>query len=196
MAAQRPDRRTLIADVAIAVLAEGGARSLTHRAVDAAAGLAPGSTSYYFRSREALMIAAARRLADLDLAEAVTASEAGPATARDLVAVLSELTHAQITDRRGRTLARYRLSLEAGQYPQVRMILDEQGQRFAAAATALLSAGGASRPPDDARALIAVCAGIVFESTAGAQRPFTREEIREILSDFIAARVPASPGQP
>ena len=49
------DRRTEILDAALRVLAEHGMRGLTHRAVDAAAGIAPGSTSYYFRSRSALV---------------------------------------------------------------------------------------------------------------------------------------------
>ena len=46
-----PDRKTLIADAAIALLGSAGARGLTHRAVDAQAGLPAGSTSFYCRSR-------------------------------------------------------------------------------------------------------------------------------------------------
>lgn len=56
------DRRPLIADHAIAVLARGGARALTHQAVDRDAGLAVGSTSYYFRTRETLVGAAVERI--------------------------------------------------------------------------------------------------------------------------------------
>lgn len=56
------DRRPLIADHAISVLARGGARALTHQAVDRDAGLATGSTSYYFRTREALVSAAVERI--------------------------------------------------------------------------------------------------------------------------------------
>ncbi|HEY1174567.1 MAG TPA: TetR family transcriptional regulator, partial [Phytomonospora sp.] len=48
-------RRGLVADAAIALLADKGTRGLTHRAVDEQAGLPQGSTSYYFRSREALL---------------------------------------------------------------------------------------------------------------------------------------------
>ena len=45
------DRKTLIADAAIDLLGEVGARGLTHRAVDTQAGLPAGSTSFYCRSR-------------------------------------------------------------------------------------------------------------------------------------------------
>jgi len=46
----------------IEILAEGGARALSHQAVDTRLDLAQGSTSYYFRTREALITAAAVEL--------------------------------------------------------------------------------------------------------------------------------------
>lgn len=52
----------MITDHAIAVLAEGGARALSHQAVDKAAGLAKGSTSYYFRTRRDLVVATIERV--------------------------------------------------------------------------------------------------------------------------------------
>ncbi|MER5759959.1 TetR/AcrR family transcriptional regulator, partial [Streptomyces sp. NPDC002082] len=63
------DRRTLIADSAIELVAAAGLRGLTHRAVDGAAGLPAGSTSYYFRTRTALIGACYARLAELDLGD-------------------------------------------------------------------------------------------------------------------------------
>lgn len=56
------DRRPLITDHAIAVLAKEGARALSHQAVDRAAGLATGSTSYYFRTRRDLVVATIGRI--------------------------------------------------------------------------------------------------------------------------------------
>ncbi|MEZ2390181.1 TetR/AcrR family transcriptional regulator [bacterium RCC_150] len=56
------DRRPFITDHAIAVLAKGGARALSHQAVDRAAGLATGSTSYYFRTRRDLVVATIGRI--------------------------------------------------------------------------------------------------------------------------------------
>ncbi|MFD9722884.1 TetR/AcrR family transcriptional regulator [Streptomyces sp. NPDC059072] len=61
------ERRTLIADAAIDLVAAAGLRGLTHRAVDGAARLPAGSTSYYFRTRTALIGACYQRLAELDL---------------------------------------------------------------------------------------------------------------------------------
>lgn len=60
--ARNDERREQIADSAIEVLAGGGARGLTFRAVDAAAGLPTGTTSNYFKSRAALIDAVAERI--------------------------------------------------------------------------------------------------------------------------------------
>ena len=65
-----------ILDGALAVLAEQGMRGLTHRAVDTAAGLPAGSTSYYFRSRAALVAGCVERLVERDLAQDVATAEA------------------------------------------------------------------------------------------------------------------------
>ncbi|WP_234038673.1 hypothetical protein [Micromonospora coerulea] len=47
-------------------------RALTHRAVDARAGVPAGTTSAYLRTRQALIEAVVRRLADLDRADLAT----------------------------------------------------------------------------------------------------------------------------
>jgi AcrR family transcriptional regulator len=69
MAIATSARTRQVGDAAIAVLAEQGARGLTHRAVDRAAGLPPGTTSNYARTRAALLTLALTRIAELDAAE-------------------------------------------------------------------------------------------------------------------------------
>ncbi|MBB5839472.1 TetR/AcrR family transcriptional regulator [Kribbella italica] len=59
---RNPERRAQLADAGLAVLAEAGARGLTHRAVDAAAGLPAGTASNYFRTRDALLGALGERI--------------------------------------------------------------------------------------------------------------------------------------
>ncbi|MFT3877840.1 MAG: TetR family transcriptional regulator [Propioniciclava sp.] len=49
------ERRTAIAEAGVRLLASRGVRALTHRAVDAEAGLPAGSTSYYARTRRDLI---------------------------------------------------------------------------------------------------------------------------------------------
>ncbi|MEU7280096.1 TetR family transcriptional regulator [Streptomyces sp. NPDC045431] len=71
-------RAELIADAALALLAERGMRGLTHRAVDERAGLPQGSTSNHARTRQALLEAAVRRLADRE-AQVIGPEELGAA---------------------------------------------------------------------------------------------------------------------
>lgn len=57
-----PGRRAELCDAALAVIADAGLRGLTHRAVDARAGVPVGTTSNYFPRRAALLGAAAERI--------------------------------------------------------------------------------------------------------------------------------------
>jgi len=74
-------RTKQVGDAAVAVLADHGARGLTHRAVDRAAGLPPGTTSNYARTREALLTLALTRIAELDAADGADGL-AGPQAGR------------------------------------------------------------------------------------------------------------------
>ncbi|GGL98090.1 MULTISPECIES: TetR/AcrR family transcriptional regulator [Micromonospora] len=60
--ASNPQRRAALADAGLRVLAATGARGLTHRAVDAEAGVPVGTASNYFRSRDALLGALGERI--------------------------------------------------------------------------------------------------------------------------------------
>jgi hypothetical protein len=62
-------RREQVLDAAITVLGGDGSRGLTHRAVDAAAGVPAGTTSNHNRTREALLAGIVTRLAELDRAD-------------------------------------------------------------------------------------------------------------------------------
>jgi len=60
------ERRRELCDAAIRVLAEQGSRGLTHQQVDRAAGVPDGTTSYYYRTRAALLQGVGTRVADVD----------------------------------------------------------------------------------------------------------------------------------
>ncbi|MFC7648743.1 TetR/AcrR family transcriptional regulator [Streptosporangium lutulentum] len=62
----KPQRAELIAETAVTLLAERGMRGLTHRAVDEAAGLPPGSTSNLARTRSALLELTLARLTEVE----------------------------------------------------------------------------------------------------------------------------------
>jgi DNA-binding transcriptional regulator YbjK len=109
------DRRAAIADAAIHLVATRGLRGLTHRAVDAEAGLPPGSTSYYLRTRNALLTACVNRMLSRDLS--ATSPELGKAPLEDL---LTGMVLGLAATRPDDLAARYELSLEARRQPELR----------------------------------------------------------------------------
>jgi DNA-binding transcriptional regulator YbjK len=60
------ERRRELCDAAIRVLAEQGSRGLTHQKVDQAAQMPDGTTSYYYRTRAALLRGVGKRVASID----------------------------------------------------------------------------------------------------------------------------------
>ena len=138
------DRRTEILDAALRVLAEQGMRGLTHRAVDAVAGLPPAARPTTSARRAALVEGCVARLLELDLAvELPGVLAARPAA---LVDVLTEVGVAMATAQRRRTLARYELSLAAVREPELRPPLIEGGDTLRRLAAQALAGSGGRRP--------------------------------------------------
>lgn len=186
-----PDNRLdLIADAAIATLAGAGMRGLTHRAVDRAAGLPEGSTSYYLRTREALLWAAVERLAERDAAElAERPALQGDLGQAEIAAALAAIVLHWTGSGRERMLARYELALEANRRPELQRVFVAAGTRFRADAEAMLAAASATDPPAQAPLLVAYLDGLIFDHLAGAGtldlgEDRLREAIEELLRSF------------
>ncbi|MFF7293839.1 TetR/AcrR family transcriptional regulator [Microbacterium sp. NPDC008134] len=122
--AKNEERRRALADAGIAVLAREGSRGLTHRAVDAQAEVPTGTTSNYFRSREALIGGLIERIGERlaptneDLRRRETAAPGAELFAdyvRDIVRRLT--THRDVT------LALFELRLESARRPEVAAVL-------------------------------------------------------------------------
>ena len=163
----KTDRRTLIADAIIETLARVGSRGLTHRAVDEAAGLSPGSTSYYLRTRASLLEAAVHRLAELD------AAAVPPLRGQPVAVVLSRLLEQLLSTDRARLLARYELCLEAVRRPELRDVLAAGTQKVRDAVCARLAEDGVADPDHIAADVLAMLDGLLFAeitSTRGSAR--------------------------
>ncbi|SDD71825.1 TetR/AcrR family transcriptional regulator [Actinokineospora iranica] len=186
------DRRDQITDAAITTLARDGLRGLTHRAVDRAAGLPEGSSSYYFRTRQALLAATVDRLATLDTADLTPITPIPDRVdAAQLAAIIAAMVDRAATVNRDRMVARYELSLEATRRPELRAALVAVGERYRELAAALLSAAGATAPERQGRALVAFLDGAIFDRIAGAGRVTlsgeqTRDSFDELLAGMLA----------
>src|SRR5216117_3810529 len=159
-------------------------RGLTHRAVDRAARLPEGSTSYYFRTREALLFAALARLAELDAADVGELPEL--ADVDGLATLLTALVRRLVTTGRERTVARYELSLESTRRPELRAKMVEYGSGFRAMAEAMLTAAGASEPRRRGRALVAYVDGLVFDQVVGVGARLDDADLAAACRDMLA----------
>ncbi|HEU5389544.1 MAG TPA: TetR/AcrR family transcriptional regulator [Streptosporangiaceae bacterium] len=221
--ATAPSARTRqVGDAAIAVLAEHGARGLTHRAVDQAAGFPPGTTSNYARTRATLLTLALARIAELDVADgeggmgelsgsrypgsglsgtgmsSSGSSESG-VSGQELTDGLALILDRWIGDpgARRRVLARFELALEATRWPELRAVYDQMGRAFRAEAARLLAASGSADPERDAWTLIAWMEGTAFYALAGAGAAAAPSlaVLRARLAGLLATMIPA-PGPP
>jgi DNA-binding transcriptional regulator YbjK len=180
------ERRTLIADRAIAVLATRGARGLTHRAVDEEADLPAGSTSYYFRTRQALVEAANTRLVELDTRDVAEASRAGAA---------GLLAHWTAPSYRPRLIARFELFLEATRNPIAMQMIQAPRHSFLAAGEQAFRAAGAADAVVSAAAFVAAIEGLLISDLVGPRR--SQDELAKIVRTlFVALSAPGSGGPP
>ncbi|MBX9243700.1 TetR family transcriptional regulator [Actinotalea ferrariae] len=184
------DRRRQIAGAALEVLAAEGARGLTHRAVDRTAGLPAGSTSYYYRSRAALLEACLADLVRQDEAEiAALAPLLRVGDEAALAAALTDVLLRWATTERTRQLGRYELFLEALRRPDLARSLHDGGAAIRTALGGVLADLGAPDPHVRARWLVAAVDGVLFERIAGAlaSEPVDREQLAGVARWLVRA---------
>ncbi|MFF8015664.1 TetR family transcriptional regulator [Streptomyces sp. NPDC007929] len=178
------ERRTVLADTAIAVLAETGMRGLTHRAVDRAAGLPPGTTSAYFRTRQALLTALVRRLVALDQAELqeIGSRTPVPQSAEELVAGIAAFLEQRLTgEGRRRSLARYACAIESVHHPELREILVPRHNAGRQVVSDFLTAHGVAGVEDRTVTLLTCIDGLVFDRLVGGGT-VSDQEIRGLVA--------------
>jgi DNA-binding transcriptional regulator YbjK len=164
-------RRSDLAAAALTVLGDHGPRGFSHRAVDAAAGLPPGSVNYYAPTRARLFRLALEALFAQDFAVAAqwfTPADAQPTlTAEEGIDRMLGFLAAMTTPAaRGRVVARHHLLGEAQHDPELRAVFDTHRGQFTELANRYMSS----------------TSGI--EATAGAV-----EAIVALLDGFIARQV-------
>lgn len=175
----RIDRRVQIADAALAVLGADGSRGLTHRAIDRELDLPDGSTSYYFRTRDALLRAAAERLLSLDSADVDAVSTRGGGAA--LVA------RWLAPERRVHLIARFELLLTAARDPSFDF-MSKARTRFLQHVERGLRQSGVASPRTAAIAYVAAVEGLLFQAlVAGPLRPRDADRILQRISTAFVA---------
>lgn len=189
---RKPDpeqRRRTICDAAIRLLAASGSKGLSHLKVDREAGFPDGTTSFYFRTRSALLLAVAERVAELDLADMRSAMD-DPApdgsTSRLARLVVQAGREPQLT----RTKARYELTMIASRDPEMAQIMRQRAEVFTQLHHDIL---GAHMPPGADPAVISEVTdvtltfinGLLVRFAHGDRVVDSAERIDELMSAII-----------
>jgi DNA-binding transcriptional regulator YbjK len=160
-----PERRAQILDAAIDILADVGVGDLTHRQVDDRAGLPAGTTSNYFRTRQALLEATAARTVDLhwQRVEALQAA-IGSLTRDGVKALLTRMLSDPDEQARRYTLARFELFMEGTRRPELQPFLKDLQAAAVKSATLIFEAGGFTPAPQQMEELSRLLNGYVFSN--------------------------------
>lgn len=163
----RVGRRAELLEAAVDVVAEAGLRGLTHRAVDARAGLPEGTCSAYLRSRGALLVGLAEHVAGM-LAADVDAMTAGASVhAGDPNAVAADVTDLLLRWLQRPEVCRTQaeLSLEAARRPELMEVFQEWRRGLDAVVERLVEAGGHADPGLLATVAVAAIEGVLSTAT-------------------------------
>jgi DNA-binding transcriptional regulator YbjK len=187
-----PDaRRRELCDAAIELLAEDGSKGLSHLKLDRRLGVADGTTSFYFRTRTALIHAVAGRVTELDLADLSTAT-AQPSGLATLV--MRSRTGARFV----RTKARFELVLQANRDPELATILQRYSDRYL---DLIRDEVRRHRPdgsdPDttvsdeQAYVLMTFISGVMLSFTTGNRTITSAKRLDDVMSDIVSGIVAA-----
>jgi len=184
------NRRDELLDAAISVLGESGMRGVTHRAVDAAAGVPAGSTSNYFGTRDALLNAVVDRFVARERANADDiAAEICPTTPEELAEALVAFAHTSTGPQRTLTLARHAILLESAIHPPLRAQLLAGGSRARTWFINWLRVVGSSDPERDAPIIMNHWSGLVLHQLAMPDPAFDpTKEITALVTSILGTR--------
>ena len=188
-------RRRDLCDAAIGLLAASGARELTHLRVDRRAGVADGTTSFYYQTRSALFRGTIDRVIELDVADFTAAMSDSVTEGSDsLLARLAEQAmRTAVEPERSRARARFELLMMAARDPELSEVFQDLMDRFVAiseAAVAQLQPSDQSRDEDlikeQAFAVVTFLGGFLFRLANGLARLENARKLEGYLHGVIA----------
>ncbi|CAA0104013.1 Uncharacterised protein [Mycolicibacterium vanbaalenii] len=181
-------------DAAIALLAEDGARGLSHLKVDRRAGVPDGTTSFYYRTRSALLHGVADQIVGYDVVAFAEAFKDEPTDGGD--AILSMLAGQMMRIRTepnlSRTRARLELTMLSKRDEDLAAGFQEVLESYRSLAERVVVAIQPDREPPDsplvaeqAAVLLTFLSGMVFGFANGATEPATGEHIARQIRAVI-----------
>ncbi len=182
-------RQEQLLDAAIELIGTQGIRSLTHRAVDAEAGIPAGSTSNYYRTRDALLEAIVARFAERErLSWEAIAGAVQPSSPKELAAALEHFVRDATGPSRALTLTRQLLFAEAAQRPSLQPVLASNAKAIRAWGAQWLKAVGSAHPERDCQIVLNYLDGLIIHQLAFPETPFSpARPLLALLKALIAS---------
>lgn len=176
-------RREQVTQAAMRVLVEDGTHGLTHRKVDARAGVPAGTCSNSFPTRIALIRAVLRAFPERDFEFVAWAKEQDVKTAADelLPASMRRLAEYMLGPAQDQVLTWYRMVIDGSSDPEVRA---ETGKAVAPLRdyyASVLAQCGAADPDTRAVTVLAYVGGLVFVQRVD---PLPQFDIDRVLAPF------------
>ena len=188
---QAERRRRSILDATLRVISSGGVDAVTHRRIAAEAGVALGSTTYYFASREELVRQAFRHyIEEVTAAIGLLGRERPPESAEDIAETLTEVARREFAEP-ALVLAEYELILYAARDPVLAQDFTAYERGLEAQLAGPLERLGADRPMDAARTVIELMRG--FEIGRLTRPNASIEDLRRHLELVICALTGSRP---
>ena len=185
------NRRRAILAATLRIVAASGIDAVTHRRVAAEAGVPLGSTTYYFRSRDEMLLEAFRQYIADTSAMIVSISEEFPQSGLEsFLDLLVAFTQREFQDP-ALVLAEYELNLFAARNPALAEEIRGWQRTMISLVAERLEELGAERPIDAGRTLVAALRGFELDRLLHAEPSF--EEFRRRLEVLLRALVPAEP---
>ncbi len=182
MATIRTDRRALLLDEARALIAGGGLAAVTHRTVEKAAGVPHGSVTYYFGSRDGLVLALVDTM--VEECEAMVAGIAQRAASAGDVEDIARAIAAWMDDNVEMHLARMELELAAARDPRLGERMTDAARVFWNLCVPIAAATGSDDPERDGRGMAAMVDGLLLDrlSHPGQSHELLVGALRRILT--------------
>lgn len=165
------ERQDALLRAALELIAEGGTRAVTHRAVAARAGLPLAATTYYFESISDLTVQALRLHVRERIDQLQTLADQAAREARSRQDIGELITESLVGRDSGAIIAQFEVYLEAARNPDLRPAVIEALDVFERLAATILAAIGARAPDASAAAFVAVINGFALRRVARHSEP-------------------------
>jgi AcrR family transcriptional regulator len=188
------ERRRLLCDAAIGLLAEEGARGVSHLKVDRRAGVPDGTTSFYYRTRSALLHGVAEQLVRYDIDTFTNAFKEAPNSEGDeILGMLSkQIIMIREEPHLSRTRARLELTMLSRHDPDLASGFQDVFDGYRSLAERLVIGMQSDRGSVDrllvaeqASVLLNYLSGLVFGIANGASEPASREDIERQIRAVV-----------